>query len=124
LRYRGLALQARACATAVLREPAALTMPPSTSSGGLYGLPFGQHGSRDELANPFAPLRFDVPCHRLRRGRRRVGNVLAYLSAIQPAAAVRITGFGDQADGLALLQQRVAVGGKKSARKLDGHGQL
>ena len=89
------------------------------SPSGADGSPFLQRGSGDELANPAAARRLDVPRHRLRRGRRRVRNVLADLPAVQRAAAVRISGFGDQADGLTLLQQRV-----ESARKLDRNGQL
>src|SRR6202022_2492152 len=76
------------------------------------------------FANPGAAQRLDVPCHRLRRGRRGVGNVLADLPAVAPAAAMRIADFGGQADALPLLQQYVAVGGKKSAGKLDWAGQL
>src|SRR5450631_3041290 len=68
---------------------------------------------RDEFADPVSPYRFDMPCHRLGRGRRRVGDVLADLLAVEPAAAVRIADFADQPDGFALPQLHISVGGEE-----------
>ena len=101
-----------------------LAAPRSGSPGCPHGVPVLRNGLGDELADPVASLCLDMPRHCLRRGRRRIGNVFAYFPAIKPAATVRIAGFGDQADRLALLQQRVAVGGEESTRKLDRDRQL
>src|SRR5262245_23923344 len=80
-----------------------------------YRLFFAASGFGNEFANPVAAPSFDVPRHRFRRGWGRVRNVFANLSTIQPSAAMRIAGFGDQADRLTLLQHHITIGRKEGA---------
>ena len=51
----------------------------------------------NEFADPVTARRFDMPGHRLGRGGRRIGNVLADLLAVEPAAAVRVARLADEA---------------------------
>src|SRR5882672_278256 len=94
------------------------------SAGRANRKPFRRPHARNEFADPVTARRFDMPGHCLGRIGGRIGNVLADLLAVEPAAAVRVARLADEMDVAVVLQQHVASGRKKCTGKLDRTRQL
>ena len=92
------------------------------SAGRADRKPLRRPHARNELADPVTARRFDMPGHCLGRIGCRIGNVLADLFAVEPAAAVRVARLADEMDVAVVLEQQVAIGRKKCPAKLDRAG--
>src|SRR5436309_2301248 len=66
------------------------------STGRANRKPLRRPADRNELADPVTARRFDMPGHCLGRIGCRIGNVLADLLAVEPAAAVRVARLADE----------------------------
>src|SRR5258708_40063362 len=83
------------------------------STGRANRKPLRRPAAGNELADPVTARRFDMPGHCLGRIGCRIGNVLADLLAVEPAAAVRVARLADEMDIALVLQQPVAIGRDK-----------